>query len=517
MTITPDTSTGYVHNLTSAQDAKLRELWIMLFTSISSVLSAVYEVPLPKGPPSKLFGAFERVKEPTVDAILSALKGEDDKDAHKLNGTNGTNYTSATDETNGDNKEQKSLDKVDELMNDDAQKNIKTEMATRKVSPEHFSVVFDQLRKSGVSESEINSMEQILSKMTPQDMCFAILKMAKQEHPDSLLLRFLRARKWDVGKAFSMLATNILWRKQMEVDDDILPKGELHALEQSRNDKLSAKEKKEGHDFIHQLKTGKSFLHGFDRQGRPVNYVRVKIHKPGAQSEETLERYIVHVIESTRLIVVPPIETGTIVFDMTGFGLSNMEYQPVKFIIKCFEANYPESLGQLLIHNAPWIFSGIWKLIHGWMDPVVASKVHFTKSVSDLDKYISRNQIPKELRGDENWEYEYIEPKCNENEVMKDTEKGDAIMYERLMIGIKMLAATAAWISATTYADYKEDTGNIEEIKSRRNTIIEDFRQNYWKLDPYIRARALIDRSGVLEAGGKVKVTPEGAKTNGSK
>jgi hypothetical protein len=42
---------------------------------------------------------------------------------------------------------------------------------------------------------------------------------------------------------------------------------------------------------------------------------------------------------------------------MTGFGLSNMEYPPVKFIIKCFEANYPESLGVLLIHNAPWVFS----------------------------------------------------------------------------------------------------------------------------------------------------------------
>lgn len=43
---------------------------------------------------------------------------------------------------------------------------------------------------------------------------------------------------------------------------------------------------------------------------------------------------------------------------MTGFGLGNMEYSPVKFIIQCFETNYPESLGRLLIHNAPWIFSG---------------------------------------------------------------------------------------------------------------------------------------------------------------
>lgn len=30
----------------------------------------------------------------------------------------------------------------------------------------------------------------------------------------------------------------------------------------------------------------------------------------------------------------------------------------MKFILKCFEANYPESLGVLLIHNAPWVFSG---------------------------------------------------------------------------------------------------------------------------------------------------------------
>jgi len=30
----------------------------------------------------------------------------------------------------------------------------------------------------------------------------------------------------------------------------------------------------------------------------------------------------------------------------------------VKFMIKCFEANYPESLGAVLVHKAPWIFQG---------------------------------------------------------------------------------------------------------------------------------------------------------------
>lgn len=34
------------------------------------------------------------------------------------------------------------------------------------------------------------------------------------------------------------------------------------------------------------------------------------------------------------------------------------DYTPVKFMIKCFEANYPESLGAVLVHKAPWVFQG---------------------------------------------------------------------------------------------------------------------------------------------------------------
>ncbi len=44
---------------------------------------------------------------------------------------------------------------------------------------------------------------------------------------------------------------------------------------------------------------------------------------------------------------------------MTGFSMANMDYTPVKFMIKCFEANYPESLGAVLVHKAPWIFQGM--------------------------------------------------------------------------------------------------------------------------------------------------------------
>lgn len=308
-----DKLSGHLGHLTSNQEEKLKEFWAIIFTSVASVLSAVYEIPIPDGPPSKLFEALDKINEPTVEAITGVLKGETQNTngaaEHEIGDTNG--HTNG--QSNGQStptKAQESHDKVDSLMNKDAKATLMSELANRKVTPKHFSSLFAELVKLGVQDSEIKSMENTISQMTPQEMCFAILKMAKQEHPDSLLLRFLRARKWDVGKAFSMMASTILWRKELEVDDEILPRGEAYALEKSRGKGVTAKEKKDGTDFINQLKMGKSFLHGFDRDGRPVNYVRVQIHKPGAQSEEALERYIVHVIESTRLIVAPPVETG---------------------------------------------------------------------------------------------------------------------------------------------------------------------------------------------------------------
>lgn len=263
--IPSNNATGYVNNLTADQEAKLRDLWVLIFQSAASVLAAVYEVKLPEGPPNKLFEVLDKINEPTVDAIVAALNGEN-RDAQASN-----DGDAPTESSSAKSKEQASLEKVEALMNKDAKNNMQAELSTKKVTPEHFSSIFAQLRKMGVHDSEIKSMEKILSTMTPEDMCFAVVKMVKQENPDSLLLRFLRARKSDVGKAFAMLTQNILWRKEFDVDDDVMPKGELHELERSRNDKISAKERKDGKDFIAQLNMGKSFLHGFDKQGRPVN------------------------------------------------------------------------------------------------------------------------------------------------------------------------------------------------------------------------------------------------------
>ncbi|KAJ6121220.1 hypothetical protein N7523_005500 [Penicillium sp. IBT 18751x] len=382
------------------------------------------------------------------------------------------------------------------------QSNISDKSAPKATSA-YQQRLMSYLRELGIKAQETKQVEKALSEITPYELRNGVLDTLKHDHPDAMLLRFLRARKWDVPRAFAMMMDAIVWRvKHMHVDDEIMAKGELHALKQERSSNTA--EKKAGKDFLAQMRMGKSYVHGTDKMGRPIVVIRVRLHKPGAQSEEALEKYIVHVIESVRLTLSPPVETAAVLFDMTGFSLSNMEYPPVKFILKCFEANYPESLGIMLIHNAPWVFSGVWRLIRGWMDPDIAAKVQFTNSTADLEKFIARDQLLEEMGGAEKWKYEYIEPEENENAIMEDTTTRDALVRERQQIGEEFLAATSEWNDAAK----SKDNSKVQSAESRRAYLAERLRVNHWKLDPYARARLCLDRMGVIQKDGKIDFYP---------
>ena len=126
--------------------------------------------------------------------------------------------------------------------------------------------------------------------------------MVKHDHPDALLLRFLRARKWDVEKALVMMISTMHWRlSEMHVDDDIVKNGELGAFIQNRRCRCEGEEKCK-RIFLTQLRMGKSYLHGLDKDGRPLCIVRARLHRAGEQTEESLERFTVYTIETARMV-----------------------------------------------------------------------------------------------------------------------------------------------------------------------------------------------------------------------
>lgn len=57
---------------------------------------------------------------------------------------------------------------------------------------------------------------------------------------------------------------------------------------------------------------------------RIESYVNVKAHKKDEQNLEVLQMFTIYVMETVRLMIQPPIETGCLIFNMEGFSLANM-------------------------------------------------------------------------------------------------------------------------------------------------------------------------------------------------
>lgn len=204
-----------------------------------------------------------------------------------------------------------------------------------------------------VYEKSIPDMSNILKpllQMSPGRFREELWCGALPDNPDAAVLRFLRARKWDVQKAMEMLVSTINWRVEHRIRENIIGKGESLALKES----MTADEKA----FLAQYRSGKSYVRATDKEGRPIYVIKVRLHDPKAQSNECMENYTLHGFESIKSMVTYPNDKVCLIFDMNGFGLKNMDFHVIKFLVQVFEARYPETLGIVLIHKAPYIFWG---------------------------------------------------------------------------------------------------------------------------------------------------------------
>jgi hypothetical protein len=251
---------GRPGNLTPEQEEKLRQLWQMIFQ-----VCGVWPTDHGSAPPS--------IAEPSADKAES-VKAEKTKKKRSLFSRKGKKDGETESET----------------------------PATGSGNVVHVKEGDDD--KYG----QTKHFYETLANQAPESIRDTIWSMLKHDHPDALVLRFLRARKWDVEKALVMFISTMNWRAhEMHVDDDIMKGGEGAALELENGTDATARVAR---DFLAQTRMGKSFLHGVDKEGRPICVVRVRLHRQGDQVEQSLERYTVWIIETTRMLLQPPVDTA---------------------------------------------------------------------------------------------------------------------------------------------------------------------------------------------------------------
>ena len=277
---------GRPGNLTPEQEEKLKQLWKLIFQVCG--VSSDPNAPAPESAPAAHIAA-------PSSSDAASIKGE--KKKSKLS------MFSRKHKNKGDSDET-------------ATSTSETASTASGSAPASPAIVLNANTTSGDDDkyNQLSKFHETLANQSPANIRETIWSMVKHDHPDALVLRFLRARKWDVEKALVMFISTMNWRhNEMRVDADIMRTGEGGAVEDEKMDAKTAEEiakKKLAIDFLTQTRMGKSYVHGVDKQGRPICYVRVRLHKQGEQSEESLERYTVYLIETCRMLLQGGVDTA---------------------------------------------------------------------------------------------------------------------------------------------------------------------------------------------------------------
>ncbi|KAF9267442.1 CRAL/TRIO domain-containing protein [Marasmius fiardii PR-910] len=237
---------------------------------------------------------------------------------------------------------------------------------------------------------------------------------------DETLKRFLRARNYDLVQAKTMFRDAQHWRKTVEgIGIDELYK---------QIDPFDYPERKEVFEcwpmWFHKVRVSllisrsRSLIDPHrqtDKKGRPLN-----VHRLGGMNLKKLystctpERHWQTVLanaESLTREVIPsaarahgkPDSAVFVVVDLEGFGL-NQFWQMKGLVQKSFHMSqdyYPETMGSLVVVNAPASFTLIWSIVKPWLAKETAEKTDIwgTDYKERLLELVDADSLPSFLGG----------------------------------------------------------------------------------------------------------------------
>ena len=229
----------------------------------------------------------------------------------------------------------------------------------------------EKQRTKGTEEEEKKLVEfkaMIESKGldVPPEMCTA-------DDRDATLMRFLRARKLNLEKAYEMLSNTVTWRKEQGVNDIL-------------SNPLPV-------DVVNSIRAHMPAGYcGYSYRSQPI-YVQhlgeldtEALERLGVTDEQYLHYHMQEMEYANRCLLAKAseeqgkvVETFLNILDVEGISLSKMTSTFLRIFkaqMKIDQDNYPETNGGVFIVNAGWVMSTVMAAVGPFIDPKTRAKIN---------------------------------------------------------------------------------------------------------------------------------------------
>jgi len=213
----------------------------------------------------------------------------------------------------------------------------------------------------------------------PEDDPYYPWELRFLDKPDTMP-RYMRAAKWKFEDAKKRIEKTMEWRREFK--PDLIPPEEVRI----------------------ESETGKIILTGFDKDGRPILYMR-----PGLENTQTSPRQLRHLVwclERAKDLMPPGQESLVIIVDYKTTTLrTNPSISVARKVLNILQQHYVETLGRAIVVNLPPLLSFFYKGISPFLDPVTRDKMRFNP---DLLELIPKEHLDADFGGDYQYEFEPV-------------------------------------------------------------------------------------------------------------